>query len=186
MGFHTFDAAEADRLEDPTRFRFCSREELLQWLPTGDETRLLEIGSGTGFYTDEVAPFAGHVTALDLQPAMHERYRERGLPQNVSPVTGEAAQLPFADGSFDGAFSTMTFHESASSVSIAELYRVLADGGRCVVVDWTADGQGESGPPVSERYNLHEAREYLDDAGFTIEVAATRSETFLLTAEKER
>jgi hypothetical protein len=33
MGFHTFDPAETERLEDPTRFRFCSREELLGALP---------------------------------------------------------------------------------------------------------------------------------------------------------
>jgi len=184
MGFHTFDPAEIDRLEEPTRFRFCSREELLQWLPTGPDSRLLDVGSGTGFYTDEIAPFVGHVVALDLQPAMHERYGERGIPETVAPVTADARRLPFETATFDGAFSTMTFHESASEQSVAELCRVLTPGGRAVIVDWSADGDGESGPPRSERYDLDRARALLSEAGFDIEVAGTRSESFSIVAER--
>ncbi|MXR52116.1 methyltransferase domain-containing protein [Halovenus sp. WSH3] len=184
MGFHTFDPEMADRLEEPTRFRFCSREELLQWLPTGADSRILDIGSGTGFYTDEVAPFVGSVVALDVQAVMHERYRERGLPETVGPVTADAGRLPFSANTFDGAFSTMTFHESATEQSVSELYRVLAPDGQVVIVDWTASGDGESGPPLSERYDLDQARTLLSEAGFEIEVAATRSETFALVGHK--
>ncbi|WP_436900333.1 class I SAM-dependent methyltransferase [Halovenus halobia] len=184
MGFHTFDPAETERLEDPTRFRFCSREELLQWLPTGREHNLLDIGSGSGFYTDEVAPFVGHVVALDVQAEMHRQYRERGMPDNVAPMTADAGGLPFGDDTFDGAFSTMTFHESATNESMADLYRVLSPGGRVVIVDWSAEGNGEAGPPRSERYDLDRARVFLSDAGFTIVEGSERSETFAIVAEK--
>ena len=184
MGFHTFDPAETERLEDPTRFRFCSREELLQWLPTGREHNLLDIGSGSGFYTDEIAPFVGHVVALDVQSEMHTQYRERGMPDNVAPVTADADGLPFETGTFGGAFSTMTFHESASDESIADLYRVLSPGGRAVIVDWSAEGNGEAGPPRSERYDLDRARVFLSEAGFEIDLAGERSETFAVVAEK--
>lgn len=182
MGFHTFDPAETDRLEDPTRFRFCSREELVQWLPTGREASVLDVGSGSGFYTDEIAPFVGHVVALDVQPEMHAQYRERGLPDTVAPVTADAEGLPFADRTFDGAFSTMTFHESASDDSLAELARVLRPGGRAVIVDWSAEGNGESGPPRAERYDLNRAQVFLTEAGFEVDVAAERSETFAVVA----
>jgi ubiquinone/menaquinone biosynthesis C-methylase UbiE len=184
MGFHTFDPAETDRLADPTRFRFCSREELLQWLPTGRAQHILDLGSGTGFYTDEIAPSVGHVTAVDLQAVMHDQYRERGLPDNVSPVTADAGRLPFDAATFDGAFSTMTFHESATEQSVADLFRVLVPGGRAVIVDWSADGNGDAGPPRSERYDLDRARVFLTEAGFDIVTAATRSETFALVGEK--
>lgn len=184
MGFHTFDPAESERLEDPTRFRFCSREELLQWLPTGRETSVLDIGSGTGFYTDELAPFVGYVVALDIQPEMNAQYHDRGLPDNVTAVTADAEHLPFVAGTFDGAVSTMTFHESTTEASITDLYRVLASGGRVVIVDWSAEGNGETGPPRSERYDLDRARVFLSDAGFEIVAAGERSETFAVVAEK--
>jgi ubiquinone/menaquinone biosynthesis C-methylase UbiE len=179
MGFHTFDAARADRLEDPTRFRFCSREELLQYLPGGT---VLDIGSGTGYYTDEIAPAVERVIGLDIQPAMHEQYRDRGVPANVRLVVGDAEQLPFADGTVDGALSTMTFHESTTPQAVADLHRVLGAGAPLVVVDWSSEGNGESGPPLSERFDARQAREFVADAGLRVESAAERSETFHLVA----
>jgi len=184
MGFHTFDAAEADRLSDPTRFRFCSREELLQHLPTGDATRLLDLGSGSGFYTDELAPHVGRVAALDVQRAMHGSYRDRGMPGNVDPITAEAGSLPFRDGTFDGIVSTMTFHESTTEGSIAEAARVLDEGGRFVAVDWSAAGNGEAGPPRDERFDAADAGDFLAGTGLNVTVAAERSETFVVVAEK--
>lgn len=184
MGHHTFDAGDADKLEDAARrYRHLSRDELLGALAPTTGDVVADLGSGTGFYTDEIAPFVGHVVALDLQVAMHDRYRERGLSENVAPVTADAGLLPFETATFDGAFSTMTFHETATDRSVEELYRVLAPGGRAVVVDWSADGNGESGPPRSERYDLDRARALLSAAGFDVEAAATRSETFAVVAE---
>lgn len=184
MGFHTFDPDETHRLEDPTRFRFCSREELLQHLPTGEESVVLDLGSGSGYYTDELAPFVGRLLAVDLQPQMHEQYRDRGIPDNVFPITAGAESLPFRDGSFHGIVSTMTFHESTTDASVAEMFRVLATGGRAVIVDWSGKGRGEAGPPRSERFDAEAAREFLTEAGFTVTTATERSETFLVVAER--
>ncbi len=181
MGFHTFDPAQTDRLEDPSRFRFCSREELLQYLPRGET--VLDIGSGTGVYTTELAPFFAQVYALDVQPEMHEQYRERGVPENVRLVTADAGSIPLAPDRVDGAFSTMTYHESASEDALASLSRVLVPGGSVVIVDWSRAGNGEAGPPRDERYDAETAAQAFADAGFTIEHATERSETFHLVAQ---
>ena len=180
MGFHTFDPAETARLEDPSRFRFCSREELLQYLPR--DGQVLDIGSGSGYYTDEIAPFVAGVVALDLQPAMHEQYQTRGLPDNVRTVAGDAETLPLTDNSLAGAFSTMTYHESASPVAATELARVLVPDAPAVIVDWSSKGQRESGPPLAERYSATQARERLTAAGVRVDHATERSETFHLVA----
>lgn len=183
MGFHTFDPSQIDRLEDPSRFRHCSREELIQWLPTGPDVRLLDVGSGSGFYTDELATVVGEAIALDVQPAMHRHYRERGVPRNVSLVTASADHLPIRDSTVDAALSTMSFHETTTAAANAELHRVLAAEGTAVIVDWSAEGSGAAGPPVAERYDVARAAELLREAGFAIRLAAERDETFLLVAD---
>ncbi|WP_394742601.1 class I SAM-dependent methyltransferase [Natronococcus roseus] len=189
MGFHTFPLERADELEDPSRYRYCSREELLELLAPTAEEAVADLGSGTGFYTDDVAPFAGTVYAVDVQSAMHDRYREKGAPENVEFVTSGVSTLPFAEDELDGAFSTMTHHEYAtppgsdsSDGALEELARVLRPGGRLVTVDWSGDGDGEDGPALEERFSLEEAVDGLEAAGFEVETARDRPETFALVA----
>ena len=66
MGHHTFDADSADKLEkSEQRYRFLSAEELLWALALSPEHTVADLGSGTGFYTDDVAPHAAEVYAVD-------------------------------------------------------------------------------------------------------------------------
>jgi ubiquinone/menaquinone biosynthesis C-methylase UbiE len=185
MGHHTFDAAQADRLEGTERYRQVSAEELLGALALDGTETVLDVGSGTGFYTDDVAAAADRVLALDVQPAMHAFYREKGVPDTVSPVTAAADTLPVADGAVDAAFSTMTYHEFATPEALAELARVLAPGGCLVVADWSGDGPGESGPPVAERYTPADVREHLAGSGLALRRLDERPETFLFVAVAE-
>ncbi|MDF9745344.1 class I SAM-dependent methyltransferase [Natrinema salsiterrestre] len=186
MGYHTFGAERADKLEVAgRRYRFVSAEELLWALSLSSDETVADLGSGTGFFTDDVAPHAGEVYAVDVQEAMHEYYREKGVPANVDLVTSDVSELPFDDGDVDAAFSTMTYHEFASDESLAEVRRVLAADGRLVIVDWAATGSGEDGPPVDERYSAAEATAALRETGFEIEHEAVRPETFLLIATLE-
>ncbi|MFB6083232.1 MAG: class I SAM-dependent methyltransferase [Halorientalis sp.] len=185
MGHHTFDAGKAAKLEDAAaRYRAVSREELLWALDLAGTETVVDLGSGTGFYTDDVAPHADRVYAVDIQQAMHDRYREKGVPENVALVTSGIEDLPFADGELDAAVSTMTYHEFATDEALAELARVLASGARLAVADWSADGTGEDGPPLSERFREAEAATALETAGFEIEFRATRPETFLVVGTR--
>lgn len=182
MGFHTYPIERAPELEDPSRYRYCSREELVGMLAlSGDET-VVDLGSGTGFYTNDVAPFAKRVYGVDLQEEMHDIYREKGVPENVRLVTADVSDLPFADGECDGAVTTMTYHEFYSEAALAEVRRVLHPEGRFVIVDWSRAGGGEDGPSTDERYDLETTREQLSDAGFTVEEGTERPETFVLVA----
>ncbi|MDB2237705.1 class I SAM-dependent methyltransferase [Halorubrum ezzemoulense] len=182
MGFHTFDAEQASQLERPSRYRWVSAEELIGPLVEVGAAVVADLGSGTGFYTDAVAEHAETVYGVDVQSEMHEYYRDKGLPENVDLVASDVSDLPLADGELDGACSTMTYHEFASPDAIGELARVLRSDGRLVVFDWSADGDGDHGPPVDERFAARDARETLADAGFEIERAETRTETFGVVA----
>ena len=184
MGFHTYDVDRAPNLEDESRYRCLSRDELVAALDPEPGWTVADLGSGTGFYTDDVAPFVEALHAVDVQAEMHDFYREKGVPGNVELVTAGVADLPFADGELDGAFSTMTYHEFYAEDALAEVRRALAPGGRFVIVDWTAEGSGESGPPLTERYDLTRARGHLESAGFHVEWTSERPETFVLVAQR--
>lgn len=184
MGFHTFPVDRADALEDPSRYRFCSREELLEMLAPDPDDVVADLGSGTGFYSREVAPFAGTVYAVDVQEEMHDYHREEGVPENVDLVAANVDALPFDDDELDGAFSTMTHHEYATDETMAELARVLRPDGRLVTVDWSATGAGEDGPPVDERFGPDEVASQLEDAGFTVERVHDRPETLAVVARR--
>jgi SAM-dependent methyltransferase len=181
MGHHTFDASKAPKLEDAAaRYRYISREELLWALDLTGFEAVADLGSGTGFYTDTIAPHVAHVYAVDIQEAMHDYYREKGVPENTERVTSGVDSLPFATGHLDRAVSTMTYHEFASDQARSELARVLTPGGRLVIGDWSADGTGEDGPPLEERFTMDEVTTALRDAGLEIDFQAARPETFLV------
>jgi len=182
MGYHTFPLENADALEDPTRYRFCSREELLDLVDPSPAAVVADLGSGTGFYTDEVAPFVDHLYAVDVQSGMHDRYRENGVPGNVELVTAGVEDLPVPDDTLDAAYSTMTYHEYAGGETLAEIRRALRPGGVHAVVDWTSEGTGDRGPPTAERFGLAAAVAHHRDAGFAVDTARTRPETFVLAA----
>ena len=182
MGYHTFPIDRAEHLDDVSRYRYLSRDELIAALePTGIE-RVVDLGSGTGFFTNEVAPFVGRIHAVDVQAAMHDRYAEKGIPANVVPVTSDIESMPFEDDRFDAAVTTMTYHEFFGDAALSEIHRVLVPDARFVIADWSSDGLGEDGPSVAERCSATSATADLEKAGFTVEFARERPETFLLVA----
>jgi ubiquinone/menaquinone biosynthesis C-methylase UbiE len=96
--------------------------------------RVLDLGCGSGVFAAEVARRGMLVAGIDLS----SRLLVRGHMQapSVGFAVGDAEQLPFADGTFDGVLLSGIVHHLPNPAPAArEVHRVLRVGGRFMAFD---------------------------------------------------
>lgn len=105
--------------------------------------RVLDVAAGNGNATLAAARRFARVTSTDYVPALLEKGRARAAAEelDVEFRVADAEALPFEDGSFDVALSTFGVmftpdHQRAAG----ELLRVVRDGGRIGMANWTPQG----------------------------------------------
>ena len=106
--------------------------------------RVLDVGSGAGTDSLVAAQLVGehgHVTGIDMTPEMLAKARGAAAAMgatNVEFVEAEAERLPFADESFDVVISNGVIDLIPDKDAVfAQLFRVLARGGRMQIADVT-------------------------------------------------
>jgi len=141
---HAF-SSQAAAFEDPrfNRVFTADVEWLFQRLVLEPDHVVLDVAAGTGHAARLLAPSVRTVLALDVTVAMLEagkRAAEEGGLRNVVFVRGDAAALPFLDGSFDVVVSRFAVHHfESASVQLGEMVRCLRPGGQLVVADLVAN-----------------------------------------------
>jgi len=109
-------------------------QHLLSLLPQGDLGCVLDLGCGTGHFSQSLLSkesiltghhnFAQNVIALDLAPEMAKRARQRHA--NISSVVADADQLPLQNLSIDHALSSLVLQWCDDLAKpLAELNRVV-------------------------------------------------------------
>jgi ubiquinone/menaquinone biosynthesis C-methylase UbiE len=116
-------------------WRQITQRKLLPWMFSGSELgeHLLEIGAGPGAATEELRRRAARVTSIEYSHAFAVGLMARRRAANGGVLQGDAAALPFADGSFSSAIAVLVLHHLCSSElqdrAFAEICRVLRPGG---------------------------------------------------------
>ena len=109
---------------------FCAQAHL------GPDSVALEIGCGTGEFTQRVAGRIAELWATDLSPELLARARDR--VRKVRPEAGvqfavqDAMGLTLPADRFDGVFGCSVLHHLDAARALKEVYRVLKPGGWCV------------------------------------------------------
>jgi SAM-dependent methyltransferase len=103
--------------------------------------RVLEVGCGPGEASDRILRELGaEVVAVDISARMVELARSRDVDARV----GDVQALEFGDGEFDCVLAAwMLYHVPDVDRGLAEIARVLHDGGRLVAVTNARDHLAE-------------------------------------------
>lgn len=111
---------------------------ILENAPPQDRLRVLDIGTGPGFFAINLAISGHNVTAVDMTPAMLTKAAKnaRSYGVNIRFEQAHADELPFVDGAFDLVVSrNVVWNLEEPEKALQEWARVLAPGGRMLYYD---------------------------------------------------
>jgi ubiquinone/menaquinone biosynthesis C-methylase UbiE len=152
------DAIRAERAQAASRYFACHAEvwdqirslhvaesevegAIRRALGTGKLGRLLDIGTGTGRMLELFGPGASQAIGIDRSSEMLRLARVKLEAAGIacSLRQGDISALPLADGVADTVIIHQVLHYAHSpATAIGEAARVLAPGGRLLVVDFAA------------------------------------------------
>lgn len=126
---------------DSPEWRTVVRDLIIPWAVAetdlGDD--VLEVGPGYGATTDVFRERVGHITSVEIDPALASRLAERLAGTNVTVVEGDGTALPFPDDRFSaGVCFSMLHHVPTAALQdriFAEAARTLAPGAPFVASD---------------------------------------------------
>lgn len=102
----------------------------------GPGVRALEMGCGTGLFTEMVARSGAAVQTVDLSIHLLDSARARTASlSNVRLACGNAEETPFRAASFDTVYGSSVLHHLDLDRALAEAARVLRPGGRAVFAE---------------------------------------------------
>ena len=132
-------------LDLPLRRLVLSPEALADRLHLTDDSHVLEVGPGPGYFSVEVARrvSSGRLELFDIQKEMLGKARRKiamAGQSNVGFIQGDATSLPFEDGCFDVAFLVAVLGEVPDpSACLRELYRTLRPQGLLSITEQPGD-----------------------------------------------
>lgn len=170
---HRFDPKNMERLDNPARRELLPPVEILTDIGLAPGHRLLDIGAGIGYFSlpalDIVGP-RGRVIAADVSAEMLGEFKKRAgaRASAIDCLQVDSTTLPLPDGSTDVALMAFVLHEMEDrDARLAEVYRVLAAGGRLAVIEWKMK-EPPPGPPPAERVAPDEAERLCAGAGLEL------------------
>lgn len=126
----TFDTVAADY--DQIRPGYVSDiySTIFDYIPIGENSRVIEVGSGTGQATEPVLKTGCELTAVEygvnLSEVLKAKFRDY---QNFHVVTARFEDAELEEDAYDLVFSATAFHWVPEEIGYPKLYSILKKGG---------------------------------------------------------
>ncbi len=95
----------------------------------GPGVRVLEIGCGTGNFTERFAEYGANILAVDISPDLLARARARGLPPEQVRFECKPFEECELDGPFDAVIGSSILHHLDIAASLRKIRQLLRPGG---------------------------------------------------------
>lgn len=142
---------------------------------TGDlapGSQVLEVAPGPGYFAIELAKLGAYkITGVDISRTFVEIARRNARDEGVAVKfrQGDAANLPFEDGTFDFLLCRAAFKNFAQPLrALQEMHRVLAPGGRAVIIDLRRDAPRQSVSRAVDAMHLGAINTFLTKSCFRL------------------
>lgn len=154
---------------------------------------ILEVGTGKGYFTIELAREGYNFTSVDISKEEQELARlnikRSGLERLVNFKVENAEHLSFPGSSFDVIFSINTLHHLTNPLKVIdELIRVVTFEGKIILSDFTEEGFALIGRTHAAEGRIHdsgkitlpEVGDYFSNKGFKTEKHSDRFQEILI------
>ena len=152
QAYYASRAPEYDRVYFKPE-RQADLQDIRRWLPTLFTGKsVLEVACGTGYWTQNIAPVASGMVAIDSSRETVQIARTRVRPEEAEFVVGDAYRLPAAASGFQAAFAGFWFsHVPKDRIPefLVNLHKALVPAAKVVFLD-NRFVEGRS-TPISER-----------------------------------
>jgi ubiquinone/menaquinone biosynthesis C-methylase UbiE len=156
--------------------------------------QVLDVGTGTGVflpYILEMIGQDGRIVALDIAEEMLRKARRKGFKGNIEYLHADIMDIPLGNEMFDSVVCYSSFpHFSDKPKALAEIHRVLREGGRLVICHTSSRAHineiHSQLPDVKDDLlpGGNEMRAMLEAAGFGEIIIEDGSESYLAGAMK--
>ena len=185
------NAGRYDRFMRKDRAAYDEMYELIR--PVVRHKTVLELAAGTGLIAKHIANAAAHIEATDASAEMIAEAKRDNRSAKLHFSVQDMFCLPYAEESFDVVIVSNALHiVPQPEKALAEIHRVLKDGGVLIAPTFTHAGNSFSGRakaffmklagfPLHSKWTSEEYLRFLQQNGWTVRKSAVLKASFPLT-----
>ena len=155
--------------------------------------KILEIGTGKGHFTLELAKLGYKFISVDIseqaQEIARQAIKQLGLGEYVDFRVEDAEHLSFKDKNFKTIFSINTIHHLKNPLKVIdEMIRIMSPDGKIVLSDFTTEGfevvnkihKSEGRQHNKGKINLSSIKDYLANKGLETQINKSKFQQVLV------